>query len=69
MSVHDEAIELLSREVRNRMIAAEKNREQGKNLAEEKALQEAEHLRYAIRFFAKSRKATKKVDEVTEASL
>jgi hypothetical protein len=69
MNIHDEAIRLLSDEVRSRVVAAEKNRARGMNINEERALQEAEHLRFAIRFFARLRKAQKKIDTDVEVSV
>ena len=63
MNIHDEAIRLLSDEVRSRVVAAEKNRARGMNINEERA------LRFAIRFFARLRKAQKKIDTDVEVSV
>jgi hypothetical protein len=52
----DAIIEILIQERDSRLIAARINRERGRTVAEEKALQEVNHVRYAIKLFARKKR-------------
>jgi hypothetical protein len=58
----DEIIRLLESELRSRLVAAQRNKQRGLNIAEARAMAEADHVRYAIRLFARLRRAEKRVD-------
>jgi hypothetical protein len=55
----EEAISLLTREISSRLTAEKINRARGRDIAAGKAVEAAEHLRYAVRFFSKLRRAEK----------
>ena len=56
----DEIIRMLAQERESRFVAARINGERNLDIAKAKALREAEHLRYAIRFFARKRREQKR---------
>jgi hypothetical protein len=53
----EQAISLLTREISSRLTAEKINRARGRDIAAGKAVEAAEHLKYAVRFFSKLRRA------------
>jgi len=58
----DEIIRMLGRERESRLMAARINHERGLDIAEAKALKDAEYLRHAIKFFIRKKREQKRLD-------
>ena len=65
----DFIIAMLQREIDNKLLLARKHKARRLDIAEQRELAEVEHIKYAIRWFARKRREKKRLDAMNEVAL